>query len=166
MGFYLGGEGGSPLYGGEYLAENKSELIHAAFALNEGGYGQLDASGKPIFLGFQVGEKLGQNYTLEVTNPGGHSSRPVPKNAIYQLAAALTKVGQYQFPFESNDITIGYFGKLAPQKGGEIGAAMAAFAKNPKDMQAAARIARDPDYNGILHTTCVATLLSAGHANN
>jgi len=166
MALTCGEETSTAFNGAKYLSTHNRDLIDAEFALNEGGGGENNDQGKPLMMSVQAAEKFPQNYTLEVTNPGGHSSRPVPKNAIYQLAAALTKVGQYQFPFESNDITIGYFGKLAPQKGGEIGAAMAAFAKNPKDMQAAARIARDPDYNGILHTTCVATLLSAGHANN
>ena len=82
------------------------------------------------------------------------------------MAAALTKVSQYEFPFESSDITRGYFAKMGPQIGGEMGQAMVAFAKNPKDLKAAARIAEDPDYNGILRTTCVATMLSAGHATN
>jgi acetylornithine deacetylase/succinyl-diaminopimelate desuccinylase-like protein len=114
----------------------------------------------------QAAEKLFQNYTLEVTNPGGHSSRPVKKNAIYQSAAALTRISQYELPIESNDIPLGFFGKMASQNGGAIGPAMSAFAKNPKDKKAAAIIAADPNYNRILRTTCVATLLSAGHANN
>jgi len=166
MALTCGEETSTAFNGAKYLSTHERDLIDAEFAINEGGGGENNDQGKPLMMSVQAAEKFPQNYTLEVTNPGGHSSRPMPKNAIYQLAAALTKVSQYQFPFESNDITIGYFGKLAPQKGGEIGAAMAAFAKNPKDMKAAARIAQDPDYNGILHTTCVATLLSGGHANN
>ncbi len=166
MALTCGEETSTAFNGAKYLSTHDRNLIDAEFAVNEGGGGENNDKGRPLMMQVQAAEKFPQNYTLEVTNPGGHSSRPVPKNAIYQLAAALTKTGHYQFPFESNDITVGYFGKLAPQKGGEIGAAMATFAKNPRDMQAAARIARDPDYNGILHTTCVATLLSAGHANN
>jgi len=123
-------------------------------------------NGKALLMGVQSAEKFPQNYTLEVTNPGGHSSRPVKNNAIYHLAAGLTKISQYDFPIEANDITRTYFARMAPQKGGALGAAMTAFAKDPKDLKAAAVLAANPDYNGILHTTCVATLLSAGHANN
>ena len=166
MALTCGEETSTAFNGASWLATHERDLIDAEFAINEGGGGENDDAGKPLIMEVQAAEKFPQNYTLEVTNPGGHSSRPVPKNAIYQLAAGLTKISQYQFPFESSDITIGYFSKMASQKGGATGAAMAAFAKDPKDMKAAATIAADPDYNGILHTTCVATLLSAGHANN
>jgi acetylornithine deacetylase/succinyl-diaminopimelate desuccinylase-like protein len=101
-----------------------------------------------------------------VTNPGGQSSRPVKNNAIYHLAAALTRISGYEFPIQANDITREYFSKMATQMGGDMGAAMTAFSKDPRDLRAAAVIATDPSYNAILHTTCVATLLNAGHANN
>jgi len=166
MALTCGEETSTAFNGAGYLATHERPLIDAEFALNEGGGGENNADGKPLLMAVQAAEKFPQNYTLEVTNPGGHSSRPVKKNAIYQLAAALTKISQYQFPFESTEITRTYFARLAPQKGGDLGAAMAAFAKDPSDTKAAARIAEDPDYNGVLHTTCVATLLSAGHANN
>lgn len=166
MALTCGEETSTAFNGAGWLAAHERGLIDAEFAVNEGGGGDNDASGKPILMEVQSAEKFPQNYTLEVTNPGGHSSRPVRKNAIYQLAAGLTKISQYSFPFESNPITLKFFATMAPQKGGEIGKAMAAFAKNPNDMAAAARIAEDPDFNGIVHTTCVATLLSAGHANN
>jgi acetylornithine deacetylase/succinyl-diaminopimelate desuccinylase-like protein len=166
MALTCGEETSTAFNGAEWLSTHARDLIDAEFALNEGGGGRNDEKGKALLMAVQSAEKFPQNYTLEVTNPGGHSSRPVKKNAIYQLAAALTKVSEYQFPFESSDITRGYFAKMGPQIGGEIGGAMLAFAKNPNDMKAAARIAEDPDYNGILRTTCVATLLSAGHATN
>jgi acetylornithine deacetylase/succinyl-diaminopimelate desuccinylase-like protein len=114
----------------------------------------------------QAAEKFPQDYVLEVTNPGGHSSRPVKKNAINQLAVGLAKISQYEFPIEATDITRGYFAKIASQVGGEMGAAMTAFANDPSDKAAAASIATDPSYNGVLHTTCIATMLSAGHATN
>jgi acetylornithine deacetylase/succinyl-diaminopimelate desuccinylase-like protein len=161
-----GEETSTAFNGAGWLASHERELIDAEFALNEGGGGDNDDNGKPLIMEVQAAEKFPQNYTLEVTNPGGHSSRPVPKNAIYQLAAGLTKISQYDFPIEANDITRAFFTKMAPQKGGRIGAAMAAFAKDPKDLKAAAIIQADPNFNGILHTTCIATLLSAGHANN
>jgi acetylornithine deacetylase/succinyl-diaminopimelate desuccinylase-like protein len=166
MALTCGEETSTAFNGAKWLSENRRDLIDAEFALNEGGGGDNDDRGKPLLMEVQSAEKFPQNYTVEVTNPGGHSSRPVKKNAIYQLAAALTKISQYQFPFESNDITRTFFAKMGPQKGGEIGKAMSAFASNPADTKAAARIAEDPDFNGLVHTTCVATLLSAGHANN
>ena len=150
--------------GANYLASHERDLIDAAFALNEGGAGDLDASGRRLVLSVQAAEKFPQSYQLEVTNPGGHSSRPVPDNAIYHLAAGLLKISAYQFPFEASDITRQYFGKMAPQVGGDMGKAMTAFAGG--DMNAAKTLAADPSYNAVLHTTCVATLLSAGHAEN
>ena len=166
MALTCGEETSTAFNGAKWLSLNRRDLIDAEFALNEGGGGDNDDHGKALLMEVQAAEKFPQNYTVEVTNPGGHSSRPVKKNAIYQLAAALTKISSYQFPFESSDITRTFFAKMAPQKGGEIGKAMAAFASNPKDMKAAARLAEDPDFNGLVRTTCIATLLSAGHANN
>jgi acetylornithine deacetylase/succinyl-diaminopimelate desuccinylase-like protein len=161
-----GEETASAFNGADWLAKNQRQLIDAEFALNEGGGGRLDKDGKPVIMTVQAAEKFPQDYTLEVTNPGGHSSRPVKKNAINELAAGLVKISQYEFPIEATDITKGYFAKMAGQVGGEMGAAMAAFAKNPADLTAAATIATDPSYNGVLHTTCISTLLSAGHATN
>ncbi len=161
-----GEETASAFNGANWLAKNQRQLIDAEFALNEGGGGRLDKDGKPVIMTVQAAEKFPQDYTLEVTNPGGHSSRPVKKNAINELAEGLVKISQYEFPIEATDITRGYFAKMAGQVGGEMGAAMAAFAKNPADLKAAATIATDPSYNGVLHTTCISTLLSAGHATN
>jgi len=152
--------------GAKWLANNRRQLIDAEFALNEGGGGRLDASGKRLLLTVQAGEKHFQNYRLEVTNIGGHSSRPTPDNAIYRLAQALTKISAYQFPITSNEATRAFFAALGPQVGGKMGAAMTTFAKNPTDSQAVATLTSDPSHNAIMHTTCVATLLDAGHANN
>jgi len=164
MALTCGEETSTAFNGASWLASHERELIDAEFALNEGGGGRLDASGKPLILNVQAAEKFPQNYTLEVTNPGGHSSRPVPNNAIYHLAAGLTKISAYQFPFMASDITKTYFGKMGPQVGGKMGEAMEAFSKG--DMAAAKVLSTDPSYNAVLHTTCVATLLNAGHANN
>jgi acetylornithine deacetylase/succinyl-diaminopimelate desuccinylase-like protein len=161
-----GEEGGSPFDGAEYLAKNKRDLIDAAFALNEGGYGLMDASGKPVFLAIEVGEKLAQNYTLEVTNPGGHSSRPVPDNAIYHLANALVRVQGYRFPVTFNETTRDFFGRMAQTAPPDQRAAITALLHDPKDEAARTVVERSPDYNGMLHTTCVATTLEAGHATN
>jgi acetylornithine deacetylase/succinyl-diaminopimelate desuccinylase-like protein len=152
--------------GTEYLAKNKRDLIDAAFALNEGGYGLLDGDGKPLFLGIEVGEKLSQNYTLEVTNPGGHSSRPMPDNAIYHLANALVRIQGYRFPVTFNDTTRDFFTRRAQTAAPEQKAAVTALLKNPHDEAAQAIVERNPDYNAILHTNCVATMLNAGHATN
>ncbi|HEY2356358.1 MAG TPA: M20/M25/M40 family metallo-hydrolase [Phenylobacterium sp.] len=166
MALTCGEETSGAFNGAEYLAKNKRELIDAAFAVNEGGGGLLDANGKPVFLGIQVGEKLSQNYTLEVTNPGGHSSRPLPDNAIYHLAAALVRIEAYRFPVAFNDTTRDYFGKLSATQSPEDRAAIQAILKNPQDEAARATLEKDPDKNSILHTNCVATLLDAGHATN
>jgi acetylornithine deacetylase/succinyl-diaminopimelate desuccinylase-like protein len=159
-----GEETSTAFNGASYLASHERDLIDAAFALNEGGGGQLDADGKRLVLSVQAAEKFPQSYQLEVTNPGGHSSRPVPDNAIYHLAAGLLKISAYQFPFQASDITRAYFARMAPQVGGDMGKAMTAFANG--DLEAAKTLATDPSHNAVLHTTCVATLLSAGHAEN
>lgn len=152
--------------GAENLAAEHADLIAAGFALNEGAWGVLDEHGNRVMLTMQAGEKLPENYTLEVTNPGGHSSRPVKKNAIYQLSAALMKVSAYEFPTHLNDTTRTFFEKMGVIRGGEMGAAMQALAANPDDADALAIVMTDPTYNAVLHTTCVATLLEAGHATN
>lgn len=164
MALTCGEETSTAFNGASYLASHERKLIDAGFAINEGGGGRLDASGKRLVLTVQAAEKFPQNYQLEVTNPGGHSSRPVPDNAIYHLAAGLMKISAYQFPFQATDITRRYFGKMAPEVGSDMGKAMTAFANG--DMAAAKALSADPSYNAVLHTTCVATLLSAGHANN
>jgi acetylornithine deacetylase/succinyl-diaminopimelate desuccinylase-like protein len=157
--------------GAEWLTHNRRDLIDAAFALNEGGWGELDADGKKISLDVQAGEKFPQNYRIEVTNPGGHSSRPVKNNAIYHLAAALTRIGAYEFPIQLNDSNRAYFAgmaKIQAAKGNvDVAAAMNSFVRDPSDAAALALVAdRDPSWNATLRTTCVATMLDAGHATN
>jgi acetylornithine deacetylase/succinyl-diaminopimelate desuccinylase-like protein len=166
MALTCGEETASAFNGASYLATHERKLIDAAFALNEGAGGRLDASGKPIALNIEAGEKFPQDYKLEVTNPGGHSSRPTKDNAIYHLAGALLRISQYEFPIEFTDASKTYFTRMAPIVGGEMGAAMLALVKDPKDAKAAAIVETDPGYNGMLHTTCVATMLSGGHATN
>ncbi|HVY87218.1 MAG TPA: M20/M25/M40 family metallo-hydrolase [Hyphomonadaceae bacterium] len=161
-----GEESPNTFNGVKYLVANYRQLIDAQFALNEGAGGRLDLdTGKYIFNGVQAGEKLYQDYTLEVTNPGGHSSRPVPDNAIYRLGAALLKVSQLEFPIEFNDATKGYFLKMADLTPGQEGQDMKAAATT-QDAAAIARLKANPSNNSILHTTCVATQLSGGHAPN
>ena len=157
--------------GAEWLARNERALIDAGFALNEGAWGELDASGRRVSHDVEAGEKYPQNYRLEVTNPGGHSSRPVKDNAIYRLAAALTRIGAYDFPVQFNDANRAYFTGMAQIQSAAgdtaVAEAMRAFLRNPDDAQATALVAsKDPSWNATLRTTCVATMLEAGHATN
>ena len=166
-----GEEGGGEFDGAEWLAKNRRELIDAAFALNEGAWGELDASGQRVSHNVEAGEKFFQNYRLEVTNPGGHSSRPVKDNAIYHLAAALTRISAFDFPVQFNDANRAYFAgmaKIQSSKGAiEVANAMNAFLRDPNDASALALVAsKDPSWNATLRTTCVATMLDAGHATN
>jgi acetylornithine deacetylase/succinyl-diaminopimelate desuccinylase-like protein len=157
--------------GAEWLAQNRRELIDAAFALNEGAWGELDASGRRVAHDVEAGEKFPQNFRLEVTNPGGHSSRPVKDNAIYHLAAALMRIGAYDFPVQFNEANRAYFtgmAKIQAAKGAaDLANAMNAFLRDPRDAQAVALVSsKDPSWNATLRTTCVATMLEAGHATN
>ena len=160
------GEEGGPFNGAEWLAKNHKDWIDAAFALNEGSVGIRDANGKQISLGFQAGEKVYQDFVVEARNPGGHSSRPRPDNAIYELTAGLTRLGQFEFPAQFSDTTRAYFTKTADIVGGETGDAMRRLITNPQDLAANAIVSRDPSWHSMLRTTCVATRLEAGHANN
>jgi acetylornithine deacetylase/succinyl-diaminopimelate desuccinylase-like protein len=166
MALTCGEETSNRVNGVDYLLKNRRELIDAAFALNEGAGGLLSKDGKPLTLQVQAGEKIHQVYTLEVTNPGGHSSRPVPDNAIYRLAVATQKVAQLSFPIEVTPVVREYFRVTGPLLGGETGAAMSAVAKDPSDQAALATLMKDPSYNAVVHTTCVATQMEGGHAPN
>lgn len=166
MALTCGEETSNRINGVDYLINTHRDWMQAEFALNEGAGGILSAEGQPVALNVQAGEKIHQVYTLTVTNPGGHSSRPVPENAIYRLSAGLTRLSQFQFPVELNEVTRTFFQRMAPIVGGEAGEAMAALARNPDDAAAAARVAQDPNFNAIMRTTCVATQVNAGHAPN
>jgi len=157
--------------GAEWLSQHRRDFIDAGFAINEGASGELDDSGKRVVLQVEAAEKFPQNFRLEVTNPGGHSSRPVRDNAIYRLAAALQHLEAYDFPAQFTDANRAYFrgmAKIEAAKGEtQVARAMDAFLVNPADTQAIALVAaRDPSWNATLRTTCVATMLDAGHATN
>jgi acetylornithine deacetylase/succinyl-diaminopimelate desuccinylase-like protein len=157
--------------GAQWLSEHERDLIDAEFALNEGASGELDQQGHRIALEIQAGEKLSQNFRLEVTNPGGHSSRPRKDNAIYQLASALKRIEAYEFPAQYTDGNRAYFtgmAKIEAAKGEtDVANAMSALVKNPDDHAAIALVSsKDPSWNATLRTTCVATMLDAGHATN
>jgi acetylornithine deacetylase/succinyl-diaminopimelate desuccinylase-like protein len=157
--------------GAQWLVENERDLIDAGLAVNEGAFGELDAEGHRVALEIQSGEKMSQNFRLEVTNPGGHSSRPVKDNAIYRLSAALLRIEAYDFPAQFTDGSRAYFtgmAKIQAAKGNtQIADAMRALVEHPNDAQAIALVsAKDPSWNATLRTTCVATMLDAGHATN
>lgn len=158
-------EGGNS-NGVDWLLKNHRELIDAEFVLNHDGGGVLMDHGKPQYMDVNATEKLYGDFVLTATNPGGHSSLPRPENAIYQLSASLTKIAQHPFPFELNNITRAYYERMATVATGARAADIKAALRNPPDMQAVARLSKDPMDNSIMHTTCVATRLNGGHANN
>lgn len=166
MALTCGEETNGAFNGIEWLAANKRDLIDAEFALNEGGGGDSDGKGKVIGQSVQVGEKTFANFRLETRNSGGHSSAPVPDNAIYQLARAVTKIEDYRFPLEMTATTRRYFAEAGAVRGDAIGNAMVALAKNNADKDAEAIVNKDPFLHSNLRTTCVATLLDGGHATN
>ncbi|HXR97487.1 MAG TPA: M20/M25/M40 family metallo-hydrolase [Terriglobales bacterium] len=158
-------EGGSD-NGVDWLVHNRRDLINAAFVLNADGGGVDSINGKPMFLAVDASEKLYADFQLSTTNPGGHSSLPVPDNAIYHLANALHRIQQYQFPFELNSVTRGFFTARAKLESGQRAADERAILATPPDPSAIARLSKDPELNATMRTTCVATRLSAGDANN
>jgi acetylornithine deacetylase/succinyl-diaminopimelate desuccinylase-like protein len=159
-------EEGGTMNGVDWLIQHHRELIDAGFALNPDAGGLTTEKGKPVYLGVEATEKLYSDFKLTVTNPGGHSSVPTKDNAIYELSAALGRLAAYQFPFELNGVTRAYFEALAATKTGQTAEDMRAILAPKPDMAAAARLSNDPEYNSMLRTTCVATMLTAGHAPN
>ena len=155
----------SGLLGAQWLALNHKDLIDAEYALNEGGGGSLK-NGKPFLQAVQATEKAFTNFTLTVKNPGGHSSVPRPDNAIYELANGLVRFEHFKFPVQINDVTRAFFEGTANIETPATAAAMRAILKNSSDAAASATLSKDPRYNSILRTTCVATRLSGGHADN
>jgi acetylornithine deacetylase/succinyl-diaminopimelate desuccinylase-like protein len=154
--------------GVDWLLQTHPEMLQAKLVLNEGAGGLLDASGKPVSLGIQAGEKVYQDFKLETTNPGGHSAMPVRVNAINQLAAGLTRLAGYQFPARLNSTTRAYFEKQAELTSSpQVAADMHAVLENPTDAEAAGRLwTANPGWNGMLRTTCTATGIEGGHARN
>jgi acetylornithine deacetylase/succinyl-diaminopimelate desuccinylase-like protein len=150
-----------------WLLENHRDLIDAEYVLNQDDWSVMAEHGTPKVARLIATEKLYSDYQLVVTNRGGHSSVPRPDNAIYQLSRALLRLSRFDFPFELNEVTRAYFAQMADQvvKGQEA-ADMRAILKDPPDAQALARLSRDPDNTSMMRTTCVATRLAGGHANN
>src|SRR5688572_24633986 len=158
-------EESGPANGVDWLLKNHKELVDAALVINEGGGGTL-RNGKPLFNSVQATEKITTNITLRATNRGGHSSVPRADNAITALADALAKVGRHSFPVRFNEVTRAFFTKTADVEEPALGRAMKALVANPADAQALATVSADPRYNAMLRTTCVATMLTGGHATN
>jgi acetylornithine deacetylase/succinyl-diaminopimelate desuccinylase-like protein len=158
-------EGGS-FNGVDWLIKNHRELVDAEFVLNSDGGGVDTIDGKPQIVSMDASEKLYADFHLTVTNPGGHSSLPVPDNAIYHLADALGRLERFQFRMELNDVTRAYFERMASIETGQHAADMRAILNQPPDADAEARLSLDSLDNATLRTTCVATRLDAGHANN
>ena len=149
------------------LAYKREDLAKAEYALNsDAGGGDLDADGNPVIYLIQAAEKTYVTWDITVRNPGGHSSRPRPDNAIYDLAQAITKIQQYRFPVRWSEMTQAFFEETGEQLGGELGDAMIRFANNPRDEEASDRLAIESSYVGTTRTTCVVTMLEAGHAEN
>jgi acetylornithine deacetylase/succinyl-diaminopimelate desuccinylase-like protein len=155
-----GGENGV-----DWLLREHRNLVDGSLVLNEGGGGWL-RQGQYLVLPVQSSEKTYMDYSLRVTDKGGHSSLPTPENAIYRLAAALLRVQKLVFPIELNPVTREFLQRAAGTEAKEIGAAMRALAANEKDPAAARTLTKEPRYNALLRTTCVATQLDAGHAPN
>jgi acetylornithine deacetylase/succinyl-diaminopimelate desuccinylase-like protein len=150
-----------------YLAYQRPDLARAEYALNsDAGGGNLDAAGNPIVYRIQAAEKTYATWEITVRNPGGHSSRPRLDNAIYDLADAIKRIEAHRFPVRWNEMTLEFFQVSGQQVGGELGDAMVRFAYNPRDEAASDRLVREPAYVGTTRTTCVVTMLRAGHAEN
>ena len=148
------------------LAFETPALRDAEFALNSDSGSGVLKSGKAINYRIQAAEKTYVTWELTVTNPGGHSSRPRLDNAIYELAAAVTAIGDYRFPVRWSEMTLAYLQATGKEIGGELGAAMQRFAYDPDDKEAADRLFGESTYVGVTRTTCVVTMLQAGHAEN
>ena len=162
-------EEGGCCNGVEWLLANRHDLIDSEFVLNHdgiAGYSILTEHGVPQMFAVSAAEKTYADYQLTVTNRGGHSSLPRPDNAIYQLSAAVLRAGRHSFPFELNDITRGYFMRMAASSTGEAAADMRAVLETPPAKAAIERLALRPEYASMMRTTCVATRIEGGHANN
>lgn len=159
-------EEGGPSNGMQWLVNNHRDWIDAEYCINaDAGGGDLK-NGKRMYMGVQAAEKVFLTFKLESTNSGGHSSLPRKDNAIYHLAGGLTRLGAFDFPVHLFDVTRAYFERMSAVFSGQLAADMKAVVQNPKDAAAVSRLSAMPLYNALLRTTCVATMLSGGHAEN
>jgi acetylornithine deacetylase/succinyl-diaminopimelate desuccinylase-like protein len=159
-------EEGGKFNGAQWLLEKHRDIVDAAFVINpDSGGVELD-HGRAVVADVEATEKVYSDFRVTAVNRGGHSSLPRSDNAIYELTAALDKLAAYSFPFELNEVTRTYFKNLAERETGQIAADMRAILATPPDLGAAARLSTEPSFNSNFRTTCVATRLSGGHANN
>ena len=158
-------EGGS-FNGVDWLLKQHLDWIDAAYCINLDSGEFEKEKGKRLLAGIQASEKVYVDFQFESLNPGGHSSVPTPDNAIYHLAGALARLQSFSFPVRINEITRNYFDRHAAFTSGQVAADMKAVAKQPSDPAAVQRLSGSPYYNSLLHTTCVATMISGGHAPN
>jgi acetylornithine deacetylase/succinyl-diaminopimelate desuccinylase-like protein len=158
-------EGGSS-NGVDWLLRNRRDLIDAEFVVNHDGYSVIESHGRPLYYELDASEKVYADYQLSTSNPGGHSSMPVPANAIYELAQGLTRLQAHEFPFELNPVTRGYYQQMATIESGERAADMHAILASEADSAAVQRLSKDAFDHSVMRTTCVATRLDGGHANN
>ena len=159
-------EEGGKSNGVDWLLKNRRDLIDAEYVLNPDSGGITTDHGKPLAVEFEATEKLYADYQVAATNPGGHSSLPKPDNAIYHVADALAVLEKSPFPFELNAVTREYFGQMAATETGQNAADLRAVLASPPDPAAIQRLSKDARYNSTMRTTCVATMLSGGHAFN
>jgi acetylornithine deacetylase/succinyl-diaminopimelate desuccinylase-like protein len=159
-------EEGGCCNGVSWLLKNHRELVDAEFALNHDGNSIMSEHGVPQVFELGATEKVYADYQLVVTDRGGHSSLPRPDNAIYELARGLLRIARFDFPFELNNVTRAYYERMAQIETGERAADIRGILKSPPDPRAIAGLGRDPIDHSTTRTTCVATRLSAGHANN
>ncbi|HEX4554199.1 MAG TPA: M20/M25/M40 family metallo-hydrolase [Xanthobacteraceae bacterium] len=155
----------SPHDGAHWLLDHHRDLIDAELAINEGGGAALK-DGRPARMSVQLAEKVYQSFRLEVKDPGGHSSLPRRDNPIYRLAQGLGRLAKYDFPVQLNAVTRAYFEKAAATEDGDVAAAIASLLAGSSDPQALAPLSERAPYNAQIRTTCVATMLEAGHAEN
>lgn len=158
-------EEGGDFNGPVYLLKNHRDLVDAEFGINEGGGGK-HRKGVKLFNAVQASEKVYQSFLLEVKNKGGHSSLPSKDNAIYRLAAGLERLSKFDFPVNLNEVTRGYFQKMAAIETGQPATDMRTVAGTTSDAESIKRLSDSPYYNALMRTTCVATKLEGGHAEN
>jgi acetylornithine deacetylase/succinyl-diaminopimelate desuccinylase-like protein len=159
-------EEGGRFNGVDWLLKNDRGLVDAEFVLNSDSGGLTTMNGKPVNLDVEATEKQYADFELTARNPGGHSSLPTPDNAIYHISDALSRLEHSPFPVELNQITRTYFERRAPLEDPQTRADMNGVLHTPPDPAAVARLSKDPRFNSTMRTTCVATRLNAGHANN
>jgi acetylornithine deacetylase/succinyl-diaminopimelate desuccinylase-like protein len=159
-------EEGGNANGVDWLLKNHRELIDADFVLNQDEASVTFENGRRLFFNLVASEKIYADFMLTATNRGGHSSLPTPDNAIYQLMAGLERLARYEFPVELNEVTRAYYERMATLETPERAADMRAILQVPPDAAAAERLSRNVTDHARLRTTCVATRLEGGHANN